>query len=181
MIEKWPEIRALADDVIRQHTDLRWLMESEFTIGFLRTDKAKTKDSGSVSINAECCKCSEKEKAIGPYDFVIIFYMPNIQHFTDKQMHILMYHELLHIGTDGRIRPHDVVVGDFRALTSQYGYDWADPDSEYGSSGAAAAVLEDIPDAEETDAEHDDKYEAGEIEPDEEGMAAAEEVMGSDE
>lgn len=53
------------------------------------------------------------------------FYEPNIRRFTEKQLYILMYHELLHASMKSgntAITPPDYVVGDFT--------DWAEPKKE---------------------------------------------------
>ena len=48
----------------------------------------------------------------------------------DCEVHILLYHELLHVGVNERsgemvyvVNPHD--VEDFRTIIDRYGIDWA--------------------------------------------------------
>lgn len=62
-----------------------------------------------------------------PYDFLIIFYGPNIDGLDANQLKILMFHELLHIGvnSDGtsfKVVPHD--IEDFSLILERYGIGW---------------------------------------------------------
>jgi hypothetical protein len=56
--------------------------------------------------------------------------MPNVDGMTERQLEILMYHELLHVGMteDGEdvkyiVNPHD--VEEFRTIIDKYGIDWS--------------------------------------------------------
>lgn len=66
-----------------------------------------------------------------PFDFIITVYEPNIIDFNDKQIRILLEHELKHCGveeTKGETKyyivPHD--IEEFRTIIDKYGLDWSD-------------------------------------------------------
>lgn len=122
------EYAELAWEVIRERDDLRWIEQTEITIGFLTSDEEK-KRSGKV-ILGECRLVKSLYRDFVPYDYMIIIYEPNVARLTRDQMKILLYHELLHIDVrekDGepiyKIRPHD--VEEFREIVDQFGLDWA--------------------------------------------------------
>jgi predicted metallopeptidase len=61
---------------------------------------------------------------------MITLFEPNIERLTDKQLEIVILHELMHVGIehDGNeeiyyIKQHD--VEDFRTIIDRYGLDWS--------------------------------------------------------
>lgn len=84
------------------------------------------KRSADKIIKAQCEKISEKYKWSIPCDFTITVFEPNCIGMSEKQMEILIYHELLHIKIDEdgnySVRPHD--LEDFRVIIDEYGVDW---------------------------------------------------------
>lgn len=58
----------------------------------------KKKDRKTVF--ADCEKIQDKYKWAIPYDFAITVYYKNTIGFSEKQMEILIFHELLHVGID---------------------------------------------------------------------------------
>lgn len=125
--EKSAELRDLGRRVIKENEDLRWINEQRVRIGYLTCDHEK-KLAGGRLVCGDCRKVSDVYRAYTPYDFLITFYEPNIQGFTDEQREILMYHELLHVGIEpsGKLYvvPHD--VEEFYPIISQWGMDWAE-------------------------------------------------------
>lgn len=123
--EKSEGMRELAEDVIRRRKELELLREGDIRIGYEMSSKDKKK--GGHSVFGECRKVPEHFRPWVPYDFVIIFYEPNVSMLDDKQREVLMLHELLHIGVSPtgnyKIVPHD--VEDFSAILDEYGLDWA--------------------------------------------------------
>ena len=100
------EIADIANRVMNERSDLRWILDAGISIGFLESDKSKKKN-GKLCL-AECIKVRDLYKV----------YI------------ILLYHELLHVGMDDTgeevkyiVNPHD--VEDFRAVIDRYGIDWA--------------------------------------------------------
>lgn len=90
---------------------------------------SKKKKSGDKIVHAECRKVPEIEKVFNPYDYEIIMYEPNIDYMSDRQLAILLEHELLHIkiedadgGVKYKTRGHD--YDDFRTIIQKYGIDW---------------------------------------------------------
>lgn len=124
MCEKSKELRELGRRVIRDRPDLAWIQESRIRIGYAMSSLDRTRDGKMVF--AECHKVRALWQAFMPYDFVIVFYEPNTMLMDDRQLDILMYHELLHVGMDDngalKIQPHD--IEDFRVILDEYGMDW---------------------------------------------------------
>lgn len=128
MNEKYSEI---AHDLIQHEPLLDIIRQSEATIIYLSSNKEKK--SKGRTVFGECEKIPDKYKWAIPADFTITIYEPNIVDFTDKQIRILLLHELLHVGIDFRkdgteaysVRPHD--VEDFRIIIDRYGLDWNFP------------------------------------------------------
>ena len=93
-------------------------------IGYAMSSKDKTKDDRIIF--AECHRVKPLWQAFIPYDFVIVFYEPNVMLMDEDQLGILMYHELLHVGMDDngnlKLKPHD--IEDFRVILDEYGMDW---------------------------------------------------------
>ena len=112
----------LTEDVL---SDIR---DSQVSIMYLGSEYEKT--SRGRTIYGQCEKVPEKYKWAVPCDFTITIFEPNVEHFTEEQMRILILHELMHVGIeeDGNeekyyIRPHD--VEDFEEILERYGMDWS--------------------------------------------------------
>ena len=126
--EKYAEI---GHDLIQKEPLLDYIRQSEATIMYLSSDKAK-KHKGKL-VAGQCEKIDPKYKWAIPCDFTITIFEPNIINFTDKQLRILIYHELLHVkielGDDGTEKystnPHD--IEEFRDIIDRYGIDWDYP------------------------------------------------------
>jgi len=131
MSEEYSEIAAklIHDEILL--TDIR---HSDATIVYLSSDKEKK--SKGKAVCGECEKIPDKYKWAIPADFTITIYEPNVVAFTEEQMKILIFHELLHVGIEYRndgseaysIRPHD--IEDFRTIIDRFGLDWDLPQWE---------------------------------------------------
>lgn len=116
-------------ELIKQERCLHDIAESEATIIYLSSNKAKI--TNDKIIHAECEKIMDKHKWAIPADYTITVYEPNVRGFSDRQMRILLLHELLHIDikydSDGKekycIRDHD--YADFKLIIDRYGTDWS--------------------------------------------------------
>jgi len=102
---------------------------SQATIVFLSSEHPK-KEGGKV-IHAQCEKVADKYKWGIPADFTITVFEPNVVGFTDEQIRILLFHELLHVGIDFRdgeekysIIPHD--LEDFKYIIDRFGTSWSE-------------------------------------------------------
>lgn len=100
-------------------------------IAYLTSSKGKS--SNGIVVHADCEKVNEKIKALCGIDFIITFYEPTLEGWTDAQRAALVEHELMHIGFDPqthgcKLIPHD--VQDFEAILVKYGLDWAAPNAE---------------------------------------------------
>lgn len=124
-----PEYEAIAKRLIRRRKALQDIRDSNARIAYLESDHELVKNSRPVA--GQCERIAEKYKWAIPYDFTVTVFAPNVERFTEKQIEILLYHELLHVGIeqDGNeeryyTRPHD--VEDFEAIIKQYGAHWSD-------------------------------------------------------
>ena len=123
------EYAEIAARIIEEEDELTDVANSHATIVYLSSDKAK-KGKDKI-IHAECEKIADKNKWAIPCDFTITVYEPNCVGFTDEQMRILLFHELLHVGIEFKedgtesyyVRPHD--YEDFKIITDRYGTEWS--------------------------------------------------------
>lgn len=100
----------------------------DVTIAYLSSEQEKKRNGKTVY--GQCVKVANNYKWCCPYDFMVIIYDQNIAGFTDKQLEILIRHELHHIGVKQTnkgesyyIVPHD--VEDFYEILNEHGYDWS--------------------------------------------------------
>ena len=122
------EYAKIGADLIKTEDALAYIRESKVTIVYLSSEHKKT--GNHKIIHAQCEKIAEKYKWGIPADFTITVFEPNVEKFTEEQMRILLFHELLHIGIeiddDGEesysIVPHD--LEDFKMIIDRYGTDW---------------------------------------------------------
>ena len=119
----------IAAKIIEEEDSLIDVANSHAAIIYLSSDReCKSKDKIT---HAVCEKVADKNKWAIPCDFTITVYEPNVVGFTEDQLRILLFHELLHVGVefteDGQekysIKPHD--YEDFKIITDRYGTDWS--------------------------------------------------------
>lgn len=117
----------IGNSLIQEDEALEYLRDSQVTILYLSSDREK-KSKGRL-ICGECEKVPDKWKWSVPCDFTITIFEPNVEHFNEDQMRILILHELLHVGieVDGNeekyyVVPHD--VEDFKVILERYGMEW---------------------------------------------------------
>lgn len=119
----------IAHDLIETEDALADLANSHATIVYLSSDHApKTKETVKFAV---CEKVADKNKWAIPCDFTITVYEPNIVGFTEEQLRILLFHELLHVGIEFKedntesyyCRDHD--YQDFKIIIDRFGTDWS--------------------------------------------------------
>lgn len=123
------EYAEMAKRIIDEEPLLTDIANSQATIIYLGSDNPRT--TKGKTIYAECEKVQDKNKWAIPCDFTITVYEPNTVAFTEDQMRILLFHELLHVKIefteDGQekygIRPHD--YEDFKEIIDRYGTEWS--------------------------------------------------------
>ena len=123
------ELKQLGERVIQRFSELYFIDDMDIRVGYALSYKAKKKDGKLIF--AECHKVKIPYDAYLPYDFVIVFYEPNIAYFTPNQKKILMLHELKHIGLSERglcLVPHD--IEDFESILRSFGLNWNDYDED---------------------------------------------------
>lgn len=124
------EYAEMAAKIIEEEPLLTDIANSQATIVYLGSDNPKT--GKKKTIFAECEKVQDKNKWAIPADFTITVFEPNTVGFTEDQMRILLFHELLHVGIefteDGQekysIKPHD--YEDFKIIIDRYGTEWSE-------------------------------------------------------
>ena len=115
-------------ELIQAEKSLNWIRETEVSIGFMSSNKAKV--SNGKTVFGQCERVPDRYKAFIPYDFLITVYEPNVIDFTSKQIRILLHHELLHCGVNMnaeptyKVVPHD--VEEFNEIIDRYGLDWSE-------------------------------------------------------
>ena len=124
------EYAEMAKKIIDEELLLTDIANSQATIVYLGSDYAKT--SKGKTVFGECEKVADKNKWAIPADFTITVFEPNCVGFTEEQMRILLFHELLHVGIEFlddesekySIKPHD--YEDFKIVIDRYGTDWSE-------------------------------------------------------
>ena len=115
----------LAYEVMKQREDLKPLLESGAEIGFIESTERK-KSNGKI-VFADTRLVKGVWTAFCPYNFLITFYIPNVMLLDEKQIEILMWHELKHCGIKSNgtfyIVPHD--IEDFKLIIKNQGLEWA--------------------------------------------------------
>ena len=121
--------RDMAEQVIDAVPTLGWIRRSGVRIAYLRSFKEKK--HGGKPVFGECRKVQDVYLPFCGYDFIITIFEMNTAEFTQNQLKILLYHELLHIGfneKDGeltyKIETHD--IEEFREIADQFGIRWSD-------------------------------------------------------
>lgn len=118
----------IAAELIDSEPSLAQIKNSTVGIVYLSSTQAKSK--ADKVVYGQCEKVAEKYKWGIPCEYTITVFEPNVVYFTEDQIRILLFHELLHIkielGDDGvekyGIRGHD--LEDFKEIIDSYGTDW---------------------------------------------------------
>lgn len=117
----------IGQDLINSEEALEYIHGSQVSIAYLSSQHKKMA-SGKI-VHAECEKVQDKYKWGIPADFTITVFEPNVRGFSEEQLRILLFHELLHIKIeykDGEekysINPHD--LEDFRYIIDRFGSHW---------------------------------------------------------
>lgn len=122
--------RAIAEGLIEKEPELQYIKDSRVHITYLESDSTK-KDGKDKLVFAECEKVAAKNRWAIHSDFTITVFKNNCVGMSEKQMEILLFHELLHIGVepgpDGEeiysVNHHD--LEDFKVIIDRYGTNWA--------------------------------------------------------
>ena len=118
----------VAGELLQKEDALEYIKNSNVSIIYLSSE-AERKGKGKI-IYGECEKVPEKYKWSIPADFTITIFEPNVEKFTEEQIRILLFHELLHVGIelDGNeekysVKPHD--LEDFKLIIDRFGTEWS--------------------------------------------------------
>lgn len=115
-------------ELIQSEPSLEDIKNSEITIMFLSSDMKKM-EKGKLVLG-QCEKIADKYKWGIPCDITITVFEPNIVGFTEEQLRILIFHELLHVDVTYSkneteaygTKPHD--LEDFKEIIDRFGTDW---------------------------------------------------------
>ena len=126
--EKSALFEEMAQELINTAPELAYIKNSQVRIIYLVSNQAKK--SGSKIVHGECEKIPAKYRWAIPADFSITLFAPNNEHMNDRQLEILLFHELLHVGIEPAdngeesysIVPHD--LEDFKVVIDKFGTDW---------------------------------------------------------
>lgn len=118
----------IANELLQNEEALEYIRNSSASIIYLSSE-AERKSKSKIT-HAECEKVPMKYKWSVPADFTITVFEPNIQEFSEDQIRILLFHELLHVGIekDGEdekyfVKPHD--LEDFKLIIDRFGTEWS--------------------------------------------------------
>ena len=118
------EYKELASQLIGEEFPL--IINNGISVGIMVSDQEKKK--GYKRTLGECSIVPEKWKPFCPFDFLITIYEPNCVGLSQRQLTILMRHELMHIGINEKgkpyVVPHD--VEDFYSIIEKEGIHWAE-------------------------------------------------------
>ena len=121
--------KEIAEELIRTEPKLAYIRDSPVRIAYLESDAARRKGRDCI-VNGQCEKVASKNRWAINYDFTVTLFLPNIEGFTEDQIRILLFHELLHVGIEYgdegsetySLRQHD--LEDFRVIIDRYGTSW---------------------------------------------------------
>lgn len=119
----------IGQELIQTEPALEHILNSNASIAYLSSEHKKK--NGERYVYGQCEKVAEKYKWGIPADFTITIFEPNIEGFTEEQLRILIFHELLHVGItyndDGEEKystiGHD--LEDFKLIIDRYGTEWS--------------------------------------------------------
>lgn len=121
------EYSKIAKELIETEDALMNIRNSNVQIIFLSSEHEKR--TKTKIIYGQCERVQEKNKWAIPAEFTITIFEPNVIDFTDEQIRILLFHELLHVGIEFKdgfetysIIPHD--LEDFKLIIDRFGTDW---------------------------------------------------------
>lgn len=119
------EYTQIMKEIIDERDELDDIRDSDVQIICLKSALKKRRNGKLVF--GQCEKVQDKNKWAIPCDFTITIFEPNVSYFSDEQIRILIFHELLHVGAafngEHWIRHHD--LEDFKLIVNEFGTDWA--------------------------------------------------------
>lgn len=125
--------RLMATKLIRSLPEFSDIKAAGVKIAYLSSQEEKKRNKRIIF--ADCNLVSDRYKWCCPYDFFIVVYEPNVLGMSEKQMQILLRHELHHVGIDFEktetgfyVVPHD--VEEFWDIIDDYGLKWSEIDGD---------------------------------------------------
>lgn len=117
--------RLIAAALIKKYPELKHIAVN--SILFVE-DTESVKKSKGKTVFAQISQIPEKWSDIvyqahgKPFDYLMEIYKINLYQMSQEQVIALIYHELRHIGTDGKIIDHD--INDWTNMVEKLGADW---------------------------------------------------------
>lgn len=127
MIERNEIYQSIADKLLRlkEFDEIRPF--ASYVV--LSSDEGKKKQGGGL-ILGQCIRVNKIYEWCCPYDFMIVIYDSNVVNLSDRQLRILIRHEMHHMGYDMAgneptpfLVPHD--YEEFEIIMRKFGIDWA--------------------------------------------------------
>ena len=117
--------RPIAQALVKKYEELKHIAVE--SILFIEDIESAKKSNGQI-IFAQIGTIPEKWSDIvyqtsgQPFDYLMEIYKFNIMQMSREQIIALIYHELRHIGRDGKIKNHD--IEDWTNMVEKLGVDW---------------------------------------------------------
>lgn len=124
MYWKAEDIEQIADRLIEDREDLDHILVGDWSIDYLYSDWERK--SNGVPVLADIRAVTGIMRHYCDYHYIITVYEPNVMGLSEEQLQLVVFHELLHISTDGKLRSHD--VQDFRTILEEFGLNWLHDD-----------------------------------------------------
>ena len=131
---------ALINKLLEQEPTLQHINRWGITVGVFEREGGKT--SAGKTVFADIGKTPDKFKPFCDFEYLITIYTDSCRGFTDEQMLIVLFHELLHIKVEeitddaGEImniklttRGHD--LEDFKVIIDRWGTNWSKKNGEF--------------------------------------------------
>lgn len=128
MIDYSEQLTQIGQELIEHFEEFAPIRDSGASIAFMASTKRKTSKGRKVYADCKRVKGDIEEKFV-PHDYIITVYDPNSRSFNERQLKILLWHELKHIDIEYKgnawvmqTKPHD--LEDFRDLIDAVGPNW---------------------------------------------------------
>jgi predicted metallopeptidase len=120
------QFRPIADALVKKYEELKHIQTNSILFVSNTTGKGADKDRHKL---AQIATIPAKWTEIlyqftgGNFTYLMEFFAANIHHLKREQYIALIYHELRHIGHDGKLVHHD--IEDWSRMISALGIDWS--------------------------------------------------------
>jgi predicted metallopeptidase len=115
-LQQSPEYKEIAEKILDKFPVAFGHIELDKVLFLKETEKAPKKYADTRAVKSPYSFLTELK-------FIITVYEPMVVSFSEAQLNMLIFHELLHIDVDfQKLKKHN--IEDFRELISAYGINW---------------------------------------------------------